>query len=777
MREYNFDNLSPYDFELLIRDLIESAEGIKLRSFAPGRDRGIDLHGWQSRTPSRAVIVQCKHMAHSSWASIKASVEKERLKLDRLKKKPSRYISAVTKSLTLRNIDELFEILRPYCKSSADILDVAAIEQLLDNNQVVVRKHYKLWITSTTILERILYAGIYNRSESYREDLLRNSRTFVQPDAFAKAQQILKENHSCVISGPPGVGKTTLAEMLCLEYLAQDFELIVISEDINEGDNIYAPGRKQVFIYDDFLGRTDIREKLGKNEDNRLVEFIRRMHRSPTHRFILTTREYILRAAQQRYERLDTGDLDILKCIIEMASYTPLQKGLILYQHLAFADHISKEDIRDLVRRRLYRQIVEHLNYTPRHITDALNDIERRRQGQAPVSLAEDILAVLDDPTYMWSHALRESSQESQRLFLTLPLLPQPVLVDDLQVAYTSQSFNQTEPFLDSLRALEDSFISIDAGTGGSRWVSFRNPSLQDFAYEYLNKYSDWLDSLLGTPVFYEQVNSLYEIAMSRLPGAQTVSPGPPPRIKYIEGPIKFAEIRSWTIRHHAHLVSKAIGLALSGSEIESVRWHERKRIATKFKELSEAILTFGEPSNEAARKSFSELIDKALKPTDESSADLIYMLLQGGKTSNLIQRYTVGEAVDIFREGILDKDTWKFPILSKIDQQLGMHSEESMEQWGNDYLAYLDDLVGEALQSDDYESLDTAIHEMQGIGSFLQIDLYDSISALESRRDNLPSKESGEDYESYSSANQKNERNGDSMRELDNIFASFLDL
>jgi hypothetical protein len=383
MREYNFDNLSPYDFELLIRDLLQSAEGIKLRSFAPGRDRGIDLHGWESRKPPRAVIVQCKHMAHSSWANIRASVEKEKLKLDRLKRKPTRYILAITKSLTAQNIEELFQILKPYCRSSDDILDVAAIEQLLDGNETVVRKHYKLWITSTTILQRVLNAGIYNRSDSYREDLVRKSKTFVQPNAFEKAQHILRNNHSCIISGPPGVGKTTLAEMLCLEYLAQDFELIVISEDIREGDSVYSVGRKQVFIYDDFLGRTEIYEKLGKNEDTRIVEFIRRIHRSATHRFILTTREYILRAAQQRYERLDTRDLDVLKCVIEMTNYTQFQKGLILYQHLAFSEHIAKEDIEDLVRRRLYHKIVEHPNYTPRHIADALNDIERRRMEQS----------------------------------------------------------------------------------------------------------------------------------------------------------------------------------------------------------------------------------------------------------------------------------------------------------------------------------------------------------------------------------------------------------
>ena len=131
------------------------------------------------------------------------------------------------------------------------------------------------------------------------------------------------------------------------------------------------------------------------------------------------------------------------------------------------------------------------------------------------MSLADEILAVLDNPTRMWSHALRELSQEGQRLFLTLPLLPQPILIDDLQVAYTTQHFNKTEPFLDSLRALDDSFVSISAGTRNQRWVDFWNPSLQDFSHEYLNQYTDWLDSLLSSPVYYEQIASVYELAMA----------------------------------------------------------------------------------------------------------------------------------------------------------------------------------------------------------------------------------------------------------------------
>ena len=184
------------------------------------------------------------------------------------------------------------------------------------------------------------------------------------------------------------------------------------------------------------------------------------------------------------------------------------------------------------------------------------------------MSLADEILRVLDDPTYMWSHALKEVSQDGRRLFLTLPLLPQPISTDELQVAYSTQKFNPAETFLDSLRALEDSFISIEAGVGGDRLVNFRNPSLQDFSQEYLNRYTDWLDRLLSNPVFYEHVINVYNLAMSRLPGSRKVSARRPHQTVYQEGELRFLGIRAWVITHHQRLLGKAIDLALSDSKI-----------------------------------------------------------------------------------------------------------------------------------------------------------------------------------------------------------------
>jgi len=40
---YDFKLLSAYDFEILVRDLLQKHLGIFLQSFKSGRDQGIDL--------------------------------------------------------------------------------------------------------------------------------------------------------------------------------------------------------------------------------------------------------------------------------------------------------------------------------------------------------------------------------------------------------------------------------------------------------------------------------------------------------------------------------------------------------------------------------------------------------------------------------------------------------------------------------------------------------------------------------------------------------------
>jgi hypothetical protein len=393
------------------------------------------------------------------------------------------------------------------------------------------------------------------------------------------------------------------------------------------------------------------------------------------------------------------------------------------------------------------------------------------------MSLADDLLAVLEDPTHMWSHALRESSRDSQRLFLTLPLLPQPIAVDDLQVAHSGQVTTPAESFLDSLRALEDSFLQIGVEFQGARWVDFRNPSLQDFSHQYLSEYSDWLDTLLSAPVYYEQIVNAYKLGMARDLDQTILTRGEsgPPTRTVREGERKFDGIHRWLTRRHAQLIPKALDLASTGSQIHLHYMYESQDACSKLKELLQILLAYGIPPGDSVRQALSKVIQQALKPATKDSASIMFDLLRASQTADIIAVHAPSDAMKILRHNLLDKDKWKFAMLARIDELLGVGPDDSMTAWGRDYIAHAEGLEYQLSGNEDPDDYDEAIEELRDVSSFLGIDLYDQIDILETKRDELPQRRSDEDFESYDAASSKS-NSQDPSRELDRIFSALLE-
>lgn len=77
MPEYDFHTLSPMDFELLVRDLLQQRLEIELQAFGHGPDGGVDL---RSSDNGKTTIVQCKHYSGSSFNDLKAAAKKKSLK-------------------------------------------------------------------------------------------------------------------------------------------------------------------------------------------------------------------------------------------------------------------------------------------------------------------------------------------------------------------------------------------------------------------------------------------------------------------------------------------------------------------------------------------------------------------------------------------------------------------------------------------------------------------------------------------------------------------------
>ena len=143
MPTYEFTRLSSYDFEELIRDLLQAEFGVRFECFTAGRDAGIDLRCL--RAPDDATIVQCKHSQNSGYSKLLNQLRQIELPKVRALA-PPRYIK-----------DELSAVFAPFVRSPQDILGREDINNLLRKHSLVEIANFKLWLTSTDVLQRVLH--------------------------------------------------------------------------------------------------------------------------------------------------------------------------------------------------------------------------------------------------------------------------------------------------------------------------------------------------------------------------------------------------------------------------------------------------------------------------------------------------------------------------------------------------------------------------------------------------------------------------------------------
>jgi hypothetical protein len=150
---YNFANLSPADFEDLVRDLVGRELKLRFESFSAGPDGGIDGRHAVGKT---SCILQAKHFVGSTFPTLKSAMKRERLAIDRIRPKPKRYILATSRPLTRNNKGTLAEMIGPLLKEESDIFGAADLNGLLRKFPAIEKANIKLWLSSSVVLERLV---------------------------------------------------------------------------------------------------------------------------------------------------------------------------------------------------------------------------------------------------------------------------------------------------------------------------------------------------------------------------------------------------------------------------------------------------------------------------------------------------------------------------------------------------------------------------------------------------------------------------------------------
>lgn len=517
MNNYNFSTLNDKEFEEIAKDLLNKKFAYNLKSFSKGRDKGIDLLRSTNQNEYE-IVVQVKHYINSSYSSLITSLNKEKNKISQIN--PKRYILVVSSNLTVANKIQIQEIFKEYIKSLNDIYSQQDLNDIIIEFPEIEKKYYKLWLSSTNILQNILNNAIESRSKYFLELISKKIKFYVPTNNINESNKILKEEQILLITGQPGIGKTTLAEILIFEKAKNNYKIYKI-EDINEAEKVISqdPNEKQLFYFDDFLGANYLDTKNSNINENALSSFVERIYYSKNKYLILTARTIIYNRAIIHNEKLNNSKLnDTSKFELKLDDYNKYEKALILYNHFYF-NNINTEYFNEIKRDKFYFRIIEHESYTPR-IIEFFSDSSKIKKINIQ-KYQSFVLNSLDNPEAIWHFSFNNQLEYLERcLIFTLFTFTNYAYEYNLNEAFQKRldfeknhnnQIIEVNQFEKSMKILLNGFVKsilyINYDKSKTREYQFLNPSLTDYLLNYVNESLNEKKAILTSAVYLKQLD------------------------------------------------------------------------------------------------------------------------------------------------------------------------------------------------------------------------------------------------------------------------------
>ena len=479
-------SLSAEEFEDFACDLIERHRGIDFERASSKKDEGIDgLY----ETDNDFIIVQVKHYHQSGFRKLLAKVKQE---IQRPRERnPTEYILATSLSLTRGNKREIKNSLEKLIAAKVCVYGAEDICSFARKNSDIISQYRKISADDLSMHENY---WVKKENESRVGEARYKDGFFADYPDVQVARKILDENNSIIITGGPGMGKTSLAFRLLLQYadigwapfIVNDFRKIPIIDN-----------KKQIIFFDDIFGSIQLDLNNLSMHGQRLLMLLKKAKASETLKVILTVRSYIIQEAQIKTESLKDVLINLITFKLKLSMYNLNSKGSILHNHLRL-NKVSRMKIQSLIDAGSILKIIEHRKFIPR-IVELMTDATKI-DSISTEDYPGRFLHMMDNPDEIWETAFCNMSIACQHLLISLFFENSKVSRSNthernFQLMHSHICLLNTRPtsFVDyhnSIKILTDGFIKIRNVGKSLKKIEFNNPSLEDYLAKHINNSS-----------------------------------------------------------------------------------------------------------------------------------------------------------------------------------------------------------------------------------------------------------------------------------------------
>jgi len=336
-------------------------------------------------------------------------------------------------------------------------------------------------------LDALIDADVRRRSSIDLERAQELARVFWPTRAYERARTVLEQHRFVVLTGPPEMGKTAIAEMLALSCLTDGWEAHECS-DPDQVWPVFDRERRQVFVADDAFGSTEYRPDAAERWARGLERLLEML--DAQHVLIWTSRPAPLKAGLRRVQRESGAERFPTpgEVLVDASNLDLADKTLILFRHAKNRD--AHGYVRALVRS-AGLSIVEHPHFTPERIRRFVTD----RIDELPGLVTDDtslLLAVVErelaSPTDAMRTSFRALGPEHRELLVSLLDAPAG-LIDERELAAIVRRHHAgglSRPVGELIDRLTDHFLRVTPlGIG---WV---HPSWRDLVIDELREDSN----------------------------------------------------------------------------------------------------------------------------------------------------------------------------------------------------------------------------------------------------------------------------------------------